>query len=182
MMVPERLSLLTFDVFIEVNPTPCAREIIVDFKTMETGVMTLELEPFAIGKYAVTNEQYHRFLLETGYLPRCHDEFDRAGFLTHWGEGRRPPEQKRDHPVTSVSFVDALACAVFVGGRLPTYYEWLYAAYGNTSRRYPWGETFSLERCNVRESGIGDTTPVGRFSPEGDSRTGCCDMLGNVWE
>jgi formylglycine-generating enzyme required for sulfatase activity len=57
-------------------------------------------------------------------------------------------------------------------------------------RIYPWGDEFDPSRCNTRESGIGTTTPVGRYSPEfhpelvegGDSPCGCADMAGNVWE
>jgi formylglycine-generating enzyme required for sulfatase activity len=175
-------SSLSADAFIDIYPRPFAREIIVNFKTMETGVVTVELEPFAAGRYPVTNEQYHHFLMETGYLPGCREESERVGFLAHWGEGMHPPEEKRNHPVTFVSLDDALAYAAFVGGRLPSYHEWLYAAYGNTSRRYPWGDIFSPELCNVREGGIGATTPVGQYSPRGDSPFGCSDMIGNVWE
>jgi len=29
---------------------------------------------------------------------------------------------------------------------------------------------------------VGDTTPVGKYSPRGDSFNGCVDMAGNVWE
>ena len=36
--------------------------------------------------------------------------------------------------------------------------------------------------CNTWESSIQDTTPVGQFSPQGDSPCGCVDMAGNVWE
>ena len=37
-------------------------------------------------------------------------------------------------------------------------------------------------RCNSKVEGIGSTTPVGKYSPAGDSAYGCCDMAGNVQE
>jgi formylglycine-generating enzyme required for sulfatase activity len=52
----------------------------------------------------------------------------------------------------------------------------------NPKRRYPWGDEFDKDKCNVLESVIGDTTPVGRYSPQGDSPYGVADMAGNVWE
>ena len=35
---------------------------------------------------------------------------------------------------------------------------------------------------NTGEAGVGDTTPVGQYTPKGDSPYGCVDMSGNVWE
>jgi formylglycine-generating enzyme required for sulfatase activity len=52
----------------------------------------------------------------------------------------------------------------------------------NPERRYPWGDEFDGNKCNTSESGIGDTTPVGRYSPAGDSPYGLADMAGNVLE
>ncbi|MCP4423782.1 MAG: formylglycine-generating enzyme family protein, partial [Chloroflexi bacterium] len=37
------------------------------------------------------------------------------------------------------------------------------------------------ELCNF-DGNVGDTTPVGRYSPGGDSPYGGVDMSGNVWE
>ena len=36
--------------------------------------------------------------------------------------------------------------------------------------------------CNSDESGIGRTTSIGSYSPNGDSPYDCADMSGNIWE
>lgn len=46
-----------------------------------------------------------------------------------------------DHPITCVSAADAYAYCMQLGKRLPTRYEWVYAARGNVDNRtYPWGD------------------------------------------
>jgi formylglycine-generating enzyme required for sulfatase activity len=137
---------------------------------------TLELPEFYIGKYPVTNAQYAAFVQAIGHrAPR------------HWENGK-VPSGKEDHPVVYVSWDDAV---VFCGwlsretGKdflLPSEAEWEKAARGADGRIYPWGDKPpTADLCNLGEN-IKDTTPVGRYSPAGDSPYGCADMAGNVSE
>jgi len=125
---------------------------------------------FFIARTPVSNGQYARFVAATGHRPPY-----------HWG-GKTPPDELRDHPVAYVSWEDAVAYAEWAGLKLPAEQEWEKAARGIDGRIYPWGDEFDPARCNARESGIETTTPVGRYSPDGDSPCGCTDMAGNVWE
>jgi len=129
----------------------------------------VELSGFWIDKAPVTNAEYARFVAETGHTPP-----------EHW-QGKIPPKEIADHPVTYVTWHDAIVYAEWAGGRLPTEQEWEKAARGTDGRKYPWGE-WAEGRCNSEEAGIRGTTPVGQYSPQGDSPYGCVDMAGNVWE
>jgi iron(II)-dependent oxidoreductase len=136
----------------------------------------LYLEAFEMGKYLVTNVEYHRFVWESNHrVPR-----DWIGFNF--------PDGKAKHPVTGISYDDAVKYCQWLSAetgldyRLPNEAEWERAARGDKPRIYPWGDFFDPWRCNTLDSGKGDTTPVGNYSPAGDTIEGIADMVGNVWE
>jgi formylglycine-generating enzyme required for sulfatase activity len=134
-----------------------------------------------MARYPVTNEQFARFVEEAAY---------KFNLEKNW-------KTKADHPVVKVSWHDAmeyckwlnaLAKASFpsqgLAVRLPTEAEWEKAARGDAEHGYewPWGDKFDKDKCNSAEGGRGGTTPVGAYSPQGDSPYGVADMAGNVWE
>ena len=132
------------------------------------------VEAFEIDKFEVTNEQFARFVEETGYVT----DAEKAGDSMTW---RTYAEGKPKHPVVKVSWNDAVAFCKWAGKRLPTEAEWEKAARGTDGRIYPWGNEWDPAKANTKESGYRGTTIVGSF-PDGASPYGVMDMAGNVAE
>jgi formylglycine-generating enzyme required for sulfatase activity len=122
---------------------------------------------FFIDQHPVTNAEYKKFVEAT----HCSDP-------ASWRNGTWPAG-KENHPVVEVNWASAAAYAQWAGKRLPTNEEWEKAARGTDGRVWPWGNEFDPDKCNTFSDG---TTPVGKYSPQGDSPYGCMDMAGNVWE
>lgn len=138
---------------------------------------------FYIDRWPVTNAEYKQFIETTGHPAPYYKVSwcDTKGY--NWDpEKRLYPPGKADHPVVLVTWEDAMAYAAWADKRLPTEAEWERAARGKYGRRYPWGDEFEPGRCNIKEAALGQTSPVGTFSPQGDTPEGLIDMVGNVWE
>jgi len=136
----------------------------------------VDLPPFFIDKYEVTNSQYKMFVDETRHPP----PEDRYRGIYSW-EGTNPPVGKEDIPVTHISWYDADSYCRWAGKRLPTEAEWEKAARGTDGRQWPWGNDFIESHCNVRYIGAGKILPVGS-TPGDRSPFGVYDMCGNVSE
>ena len=89
-----------------------------------------------------------------------------------------------DHPVTCISWYDAIAFCQWAGVCLPSEAEWekaaSWAAKTQTKRTFPLGNDKPDARlCNFNMN-VKETTPVDAY-PSGASPYGCLDMAGNVW-
>ena len=142
------------------------------------------LDAYYIGKTEVTNAEYYPFWLENGGTDSEHTPISYEGEFGTWPEIAKT---KPNYPVVGVSWDSAVAYAAWRGMRLPTEAEWEKAARGTTTRRWPWGNTFTQRiedatvHANVWKQSGAHLKPVGTY-PTGISPYGAHDMAGNVWE
>lgn len=121
---------------------------------------------FYIDRTEVTCLQYARYLQATSTEPP-----------TDWS-GSTVPVGREAHPITNITWFDAMRYALWAGKRLPTEAEWEKAARGADGRAFPWGDADDESR---RNKDSGKLRPVGQY-PAGASPGGCLDMSGNAWE
>jgi len=142
----------------------------------------VQVDPFFIDKYEVTNEEYAKFA-----------EATRRPKPWHWRGGNIPKGEERV-PVYNVTWFDADAYCKADGKRLPTEAEWEKAARGGLDRnRFPWGDVaLGMGGYEAADAGMASKTgnqahtnypfgaiAVGSYSANG---YGLFDMAGNVWE
>lgn len=147
------------------------------------GMGTVDLPAFYIGRHEVTVRQFAAFVRATG-----------------WSIDERALHAPDNHPVTFVSWPDALAYCRWLEGvlpdspavsdevkarlgegwrvLLPSEAQWEKAARGMDARVFPWGAAADRQRANYERRG---TSPVGSF-PCPECPYGLLDMSGNVWE
>ena len=137
----------------------------------------MQIKPFYIDKYPVTNSQFKKFIEATHYHPK-----DDLNFLRDWQNGSYPAGWAKK-PVTWVSQEDARAYAKWADKRLPHEWEWQFAAQGTDGRAYPWGNTWQSDAVPVPDRGRTLRGPEDVDAhPSGASPYGVMDLVGNVWQ
>ncbi|MFC0582212.1 formylglycine-generating enzyme family protein [Micrococcoides hystricis] len=186
----------------------------------ENPVHRVELAGFDIDRTPITAAEFARFVAASGYETEAERYgtsavfhlFVKAGekeilgpvpglpwWLTVTGADWAHPwgpdsewTENPDHPVTHVSWNDAVAYCEWAGRALPTEAQWEYAARGGLSgKRFAWGDELTPggdHQCNIwqgrfpvqntADDGFAATSPVGTFPANG---YGLFDMAGNVW-
>ncbi len=162
----------------------------------------VELPPFLIDTFEVTNERYKAFVDAGGYRERRYwtQPIRRNGQRLSWEEamaafvdrsGRPGPatwesggylEGQRAHPVAGVSWFEAAAFAEFEGERLPTVYEWNKAAGMLSFDGAGWDGVFDAGRPVAASSNFGSSGPTAGGSVPGMGPYGTEDLAGNVRE
>jgi len=129
---------------------------------------------YRIGKFLVTNKQYDVFMRKA----------KKSATEIGW-KNQRIPAERENHPVTGVSWNDALAYCRWLNketGRnysLPNEAQWEKACRGrkfaSESKVYPWGDEFNPELISKRELSAMDDKEL---APQNDYD--CFDFVGNV--
>ena len=158
-----------------------------------TGMAAISVPAFLMDQFEVTNERFKQFVDQGGYqnaqywrdlrfvkdghelswaeaMPEFHDQTDQPGPAT-WQGGTYPQGQAK-HPVSGVSWYEAMAYARFAGKSLPSVHHWdLAACLGESQVIVP------LSNLGPEKQ---DLAPVGCYL--GMGHTGLSDMAGNVKE
>ena len=166
------------------------------------------VQSFLIDKNLVTVNDFRNFVTSTNYKSEA-EKFGNAivfidsintwklidGASWEYPLGNSNPLAFDNHPVTQVSWNDALAYCEFCDKTLPTEVQWEYAASERGQKKnqlFYWGNELVINNkymCNTWASGYPNsigfqdgfkyTSPVGYY---GANSLGIFDMAGNVWE
>lgn len=170
------------------------------------------VKPFLMDRFEVTNREFQAFVRATGYVSESERIGNSVVFLhgnpaqklhpfevvkgASWRHPAGPGSDirgKADHPVTHISWNDAMVYAKWCDKRLATRLEWIHAASGGQEGQlYPWGNELMPRQRYMMNHWQGDfpvedrgldgyrgTAPVGTFPP---NAFGLHDVAGNVWE
>jgi formylglycine-generating enzyme required for sulfatase activity len=137
----------------------------------ETPPHEVNLPEYRIGKFPVTNAQYEEFVREAKRLVTPAMRWD----------GQRVPQGLEKHPVSGVTWFEALAYCQWLSDKtgrnysLPNEAQWEKACRGSETSLYPWGDEFDAKRSN---QGCKELAAVDAHPAQNDS--GVFDMVGNI--
>jgi sulfatase modifying factor 1 len=168
----------------------------------------VKVDSFKISIFEITNEQFLLFTTITGYKTQA--EIKKNALVFRWGlkdyiwqndttaNWRFPNgfsygsiDSIMNHPVTTISYIDALEYCKWSNTRLPSIIEWEVASKGHMDSKFFFGynEKLIYQYANVWEGKTHSsnftkdyyifTSPVGKFKP---NQFGLFDIYGNVFE
>jgi formylglycine-generating enzyme required for sulfatase activity len=148
------------------------------------GVKDVRLQKYALDREPVTNSQFLAFVRQNPQWrrDRIAKLYADGSYLSHWaGPTQLGANAKPNQPVTHVSWYAARAYCERQGARLPTWYEWEYAAAADETRVDARQDPAWKERILAwyGQSSAGELPSIGRTPA---NVHGIKDLHGLVWE
>jgi len=150
-------------------------------RDIERPAHAVEISPFRLARYEVTNAEYERFCDATGRPSPPDPDFAEVNPL-----GKNYVTEHPRHPVVMISWSDMAAYCAWLSDRtgrdfhLPTEAQWERAARGGREGvEYPWGPERERDRARIFLTWSEGTVEVGSYPPTG---YGLYDIAGNVAE
>lgn len=126
-----------------------------------------------MAKYPTTVREWNWFAKATGKPLKPTRVTDKNGLVVDLSY----------HPVTEVSYWDAVEFASWAGVGIPTEEQWEHAARGRDGRKFPWGNTPPTDEvCHSSIKTQQERTDDVRNRPKGASPFGVEELSGNCWE
>lgn len=165
----------------------------------EGPVHTVSVRAFAIAKYPVTNEQFLKFLQDSGYHPAPCNAILNFGWKPAGKDFARPPTEVAppQWPAVCLTWKDAQAYIAWLNkkvrearpGTNPAPYrmaseaEWEYAARGGTTTARWWGDDLGTNNANCNGCGSAyDARVLTDVTSFNANPFGLYGMLGNAWQ
>lgn len=155
----------------------------IQYKIINGGKMIkIPGKDYYMGETEVTIGQYLNFCKAVGkHYPQWLEEGSEYNIYSGTFDFYKDvgmSESNTNHPITGVSWYDAIAYAEWIGCRLPSEDEWEHSANGGEHYEYSGSNNLGNVGWYLDNSG-NKTHPVKQKYPNG---YGLYDMSGNVWE
>ncbi len=136
----------------------------------EDGTM-VKVGPFLMDLYETTQLSFYKKMVQNRSMVYRN--------YPGWKKGKFQ-EGEEDMPIRGVTYYEAVEYANKVGKRLPSLYEWRWAAQGREGYSYPWGDAYQPEIANNIDMGKNGPLPVTLLKDS--TPFGILGMAGNVAE
>ena len=139
-----------------------------------------DLVPFCLGEIEVTIAQYRTCIDAGSCAPIDPEDAEEPGLTGAMGD----PEL----PINFITHADARNYCRFIGGRLPTEAEWVWAAGSGHGWSAPWGnetaDDVTATHCGKYAELVSGAVLAcrGKSHPLDRTKQGIYDMAGSLWE